>query len=368
LRDDANGVDVEPPIAVFARRSTRPAPDLAELRGEWRAEATWPPERLHEQTLRPEGAGTDIVHVRGDVGRAAWLSCAGKLPWGQPDDQRADDAYSLVYDWAPLEAELDVMGYPRVRLTVQAPTPVAFLSAKLCEVFPDGTSALVSRGFLNLAHRNGHDAPEPLRPGTPTTVEIGLDATSWIFEAGHQVRLALAGTDWPNVWSPPAGGDLVVERSSVELTLPVLAGPPDLPAPTLSPSTGKDTHAADSDEEQPPVVWRFEQDVLGRETRAVTSYGFRYEAEVGARVEERYDGAVGVSVEDPARAWARSTTVYRISWPEAEVRAESRLELRSDADAYHVAVDVVAEELGGELDSGCRHERRFERTIPRRLQ
>jgi putative CocE/NonD family hydrolase len=29
LRDDDNGIDVEPPIAVFARRSTRPAPDLA---------------------------------------------------------------------------------------------------------------------------------------------------------------------------------------------------------------------------------------------------------------------------------------------------------------------------------------------------
>jgi hypothetical protein len=32
-----------------------------------------------------------------------------------------------------------------------------------------------------------------------------------------------------------------------------------------------------------------------------------------------------------------------------------------------VVVDVVAEELGGEIDSGVRFERRFERTIPRRL-
>ena len=39
LRDDPNGIDAEPPIAVFVRRSTRPAPDLAMMRGEWRLRA-----------------------------------------------------------------------------------------------------------------------------------------------------------------------------------------------------------------------------------------------------------------------------------------------------------------------------------------
>ncbi len=42
LADEENGVDAEPPIAVFARRSTKPDPDLALMNGEWRSEATWP--------------------------------------------------------------------------------------------------------------------------------------------------------------------------------------------------------------------------------------------------------------------------------------------------------------------------------------
>ena len=93
-----------------------------------------------------------------------------------------------------------------------------------------------------------------------------------------------------------------------------------------------------------------------------------YESEFDAKVEERYDGAVGVSTDDPALAWARGTAVYRISWPEAEVHTEAHLDLRSDADAYHVVIDVVAEEIGSEVETaGIRHERRFERTIPRRL-
>ena len=85
--------------------------------------------------------------MRPDVGSAAWISCAGHLPFGQPDDQRADDAFSLVYDWE-LDEELEVLGCPRLVVRVGASAPVAFLSAKLCDVFPDGTSTLAARGFL----------------------------------------------------------------------------------------------------------------------------------------------------------------------------------------------------------------------------
>jgi hypothetical protein len=363
LRDERNGIDEEPPIAVFVRRSTRPAPDLAEMRGEWRSEAHWPAERLAFQTWRLGGEGVDRIAVRGDVGTAAWISCAGKPPWTLPDDQRDDDALSLTFDWEPLEGELEVLGYPRVRLTVSSPEPVAFVSAKLCDVFPDGTSALVSRGILNLAHRDGHDDPRPLEPGVPTPVELELEATSWVFEPGNRVRLALAGADWPNTWPPPHGGMLEVGRSTVELELPVLEGDSGAPPPVFLPPRPKED---EPDEEQPPVVRRVERHPERSETRVVTGYGSKYSSDFAARVTERYDGEVGVSTRDPGDAWARAITRYRIEWPEATVSTEARLDLRSDADAYHVVVDVVAEEEG---DGGVgRIERRFERTIPRRLQ
>ena len=44
LRDQPNGVDEDPPVTVFARHATRPAPDLDEqLAGTWRDEPIWPP-------------------------------------------------------------------------------------------------------------------------------------------------------------------------------------------------------------------------------------------------------------------------------------------------------------------------------------
>jgi predicted acyl esterase len=365
LRDERNGIDEEPPIVYYARRSTRPAPDLAEVRGEWRAEPAWPSERLRPTALRPEGAGTDVVTVRGDVGVSGWISCAGKLPWGQPSDQRPDDAFSVTYDWQPLEHELELLGHPRVTLTLVPDAPVQYLSARVCDVFPDGTSALVSRGVLNLAHRDGHHHPAPLEPGVAVDVTIELEATSWILEPGHRVRLALSGSDWPNTWPPPSAGELRVDRASVELTLPVMHGPPTTAAPALPAATGPDPHTPEPDGPDEPVTWEICHDALERRTRARVGSGTSYAAPFDAHVVERYEGEVGVAVDDPAAAWAVGTTVYRISWPELDVVTEARLEVRSDASAYHVAVDVSVEEIG---DAGIgRRDRRFERVIPRRL-
>jgi hypothetical protein len=151
----------------------------------------------------------------------------------------------------------------------------------------------------------------------------------------------------------------------VELTLPVLEGPSPVDAPPLQPPSGGDPHTPDDEEAAGPVTWVTSHDVLGRRTTARIGSESAYDAELGARVSERYEGEVGVVVDDPAHAWAVGETRYRVTWPEADVVAESRLEVRSDAEAYHVVVHVVAEELG---EGGIgRYERRDERVIPRRL-
>ena len=106
LKELDNGVDREPPITLFVRRPTPPEHDLAAYRGEWRFEPGWPLERSATAELRladaatnRPGPGPDELDVRGDVGWTAWISCAGGPPWGQPQDQRPDEAFSLVYDW-----------------------------------------------------------------------------------------------------------------------------------------------------------------------------------------------------------------------------------------------------------------------------
>lgn len=359
LCDRDTGVDREPPIRLFVRHATRPEPDLAMHAGEWRYEDTWPAHRLEHRVLRPAGEGTDLVTSRADVGTAAWITCAGGLPWGQPSDQREDDSWSLTHDW-PVTEPIEVTGHARFTVRLTADRPVASLSVKLCDVFPDGTSALVTRGFLNLTHRDSSERPEPLPVGEPVEVTVELEATSWVFPAGHTLRISLAGTDWPNTWVAPAPFTLRLDRSTAALHLPVLP-PGGAGTPAFSPPPPASAEPEEPDD-SPPPVWRFERDVLARTTTARTSYGGPSAVRDGGHCTERYDGEVGVSVADPAHGWVRATTRYELRWPEATCEVEARLHLTSDAEAFDVRI-----ELDAELDGAPFARRRWERRIPRRL-
>ena len=81
---------------------TRPAADLDTVPGDWRAD-DWPSPRLGRR-VRSSSLGRRPYAVRPDVGTAAWISCAGHLPYGQSLDQRHDDAESLTWDFDADEA------------------------------------------------------------------------------------------------------------------------------------------------------------------------------------------------------------------------------------------------------------------------
>ena len=59
---------------------------------------------------------------------------------------------------------------------------------------------------------------------------------------------------------------------------------------------------------------------------------------------------------------------YHITWPEADVRTEARLDMTSDPEAYHVVIELLAEEVTPAPGvEPFRREQRFERSFPRHL-
>ena len=136
-----------------------------------------------------------------------------------------------------------------------------------------------------------------------------------------------------------------VDRASVELVLPVLDGGSPVPAPVLPPTTGKDTHAPE------PTTSSPRRSGGSRTTSSATSL-----AASPDRVELR--GAVrgagrGALRRHDRRLEGRPCACVGpwphrlpVTWPEADVRTEATLDLRSDAEAYHVVITLVAEELG----------------------
>lgn len=357
LKDEPNGVDEEPRVQVFMRRYTTPEPDLWISRGEWRSEH-WPPERQLEVSYRL-GSGSDEMDIRGDVGFYGSIWCAGVMPWGPPMDQRPDEVYSLVYDVAgPLEEELEILGHPRLDLTVSSSVPVAYLSAKLCDVAPDGTSAMVSRGLLNLTHRDGSADPKPLEPGESYEVSIELDACAWIFEEGHRVRLDLAPSDWPSSWSSPAPGVITVELDSTHLTLPELHGDPVAPPPVFAPPPEPYVEP-----ERSNVVWKLEHDVLAREKRAVVDYGGGEYEMGGYKMSDAFEGTITVSTEDPGIASSVSHANYTIHFPEVSAATDVRMRVESDASTYRVHIELDVDADGERIFT-----KTWDREIPRNLQ
>ena len=317
-------------VEVFVRSSTPPAPDLELHEGTW-VRDVWPSAATTWEDLPLEGPAA--LAVAPDVGTAAWIDCAGHLPWGLSGDQRLDDARSLTWDWPADERVL--VGQPRLRVRVSADRPAASLSVKLCDVFPDGTSALVTRGSLDLAFRDGLHAPvapQPLVPGTAYDVEVELDACAYRFAPGQRLRLSVAGADWPNTVAPPAPVTLTVHEGT--LLLPGWHDPGHEP-PTFT------SGAAASGEDPAGVTWTVTDDVLRRTTTCAVRHAAHYDTPHDGTASEEYAGSVTVERRTfDQRAQADCT--YRLTWPGVDVRVTATMTVEVTAAGYDVSIEAEA--------------------------
>ncbi|MEM9320514.1 MAG: CocE/NonD family hydrolase [Pseudomonadota bacterium] len=143
-----------------------------------------------------------------------------QAPGDLPGDQARDDALSLCFDTAPLEAELDIIGMPELRVPVALDSPQGHLIARLCDLHPDGTSHRITMGVLNLAHRHGSAAPTLMSPGREEDVTLTLDATAYRLLPGHRLRLALSTAYFPLVLPHPTDATATLDLSRAALRLP----------------------------------------------------------------------------------------------------------------------------------------------------
>jgi uncharacterized protein len=207
------------------------------------------------------------------VGSAAgaWCPDGGEGDW--PGDQRDEDERSLSLTFAPLEERIELLGFPEVELRVEADSPQALLAVRLCDVAPDDSSLLVTRGLLNLTHRDGHEHPEPLEPGRAYDVRVRLDAIAQAIPAGHRLRVAVSTAYWP--WAWPSPEPVIITVHGGRLIAPVHRGgdgeappfePPEQAEPlavdVLEPGRTTRTHSHDPSTGLHEV--HFEWDVGGR--------------------------------------------------------------------------------------------------------
>jgi putative CocE/NonD family hydrolase len=248
LKGIDTGVLEEPMLRVWMQESAEPR-SFYDLRpGRWVAEAEWPSARIDEQTWELPLDSPHSVRAVQSTGTQSGVWCAEGQAGELPGDQRPDDALSLTFDFEPLTEALEILGLPCVTLDLEADKPQALLAVRICEVFPDGTSALVTRGVLNLTHRESHEHPSALEPGARQTVRVPLDVVAHSFAAGNRLRVAVSPAYWPWLWPSPEEVTLTLHGGSLELPV----RPPRAEDDTL-PAFGEPEHSASLEvEEQDP--------------------------------------------------------------------------------------------------------------------
>ncbi|TKG70496.1 CocE/NonD family hydrolase [Prauserella endophytica] len=243
LKGEDNGVLDEPMLRIWMQESVRPSTAYEERPGRWIGEPSWPSPHVDAQrlTLLPHRISADgaaeperelSVESPLSVGQFAGKWCSYNAPPDLPYDQREEDGGSLVFDSEPLRERHEILGAPVAELELAADRECAMVAVRLSDVAPDGRATRVSYGLLNLAHRHGHDRPEPLVPGERYRVRVPLNGVAQAFPAGHRIRLAISTSYWPLAWPPPEPVRLSVFAGSSTLELPVRPPRQDEPVPT----------------------------------------------------------------------------------------------------------------------------------------
>jgi putative CocE/NonD family hydrolase len=238
LEGEANGWDQEPPLVYWMQDAVPPAATYAVRPGRWLAEPSWPSPSVETLALSLAHNGVLAATIDGQhgaevpsgssirglqaTGLAAGVWCGDSTPGDSPADQRFEDGASLCFDSAPIAEPLELLGHARAVLELSTDRPRALVVARLCDVASDGASTLISRGVMNLAHRNGHDSVSAVVPGERMSVAILMQSTSYSIPPGHRLRLAISPTYWPWAWPSPDAVTLTVHPGGdSRLELPV---------------------------------------------------------------------------------------------------------------------------------------------------
>jgi uncharacterized protein len=359
LKGTHTGIMAEPMLRVWMQESVAPKRFYRYRPGRWVAEKQWPSPRIVCTRLWLDGdrlCETAVGETQIDfcspqtTGLDAGEWCGFGAPGEAPPDQNGDDGCSLTFDSDALEERMEILGSPVVTLELAADRAVAFIAVRLNDVAPDGASARVTYGLLNLAHRRGDEYPEALEPGKRYPVRLQMNDIAHAFPAGHKIRLALSSSYWPIAWPAPQPVILSLFTGQSFVELPVR--PPEPSDAELAPFAPPERAAAETTELRPRALKRsIERNGASGETvYTISSAGaaespklLRIKAidlELGHTMLKRFQ----IGAADPNSAQAeviQKTWFRRGAW---QPRIETRARLSSSPDEFLLQAELSAYE------------------------
>lgn len=374
LKGIDTGILEEPKFAVFVRDWHPPGPHLEQAPGRWRYEDGWPLARGRDQTLYPRddhtlgtAAPAAATHQLRYIPSVGFEAGGPVMWWGDvAHDQRGTDAFSLVYDSAPLEEDLEILGFPHALLTVAANATRANWIARLSDVAPDGTVTQVAGAAMNGTHRESARDPKAIVPGEPFELDIEMHFTSWVFPKGHRIRLAVNNAQWPMLWPTPEPMTTELKLGTSRLTLPVVPFEPR-PVPDYLPPAENPVFAGVESIESGTTSGYGEISSVERNPQTGTVVA-KATNESGTRYPwgtERIFETIRYEINDHAPADARVLGTHRmdVELPGRKLVWDAELSFHSDRENFYYSYRRRLTENGKPV-----REKTWTRTIPRDYQ
>lgn len=189
---------------------------------QWRDEAAWPLERAkatsyylysggRANTAAGDGTLTTTAVVVGTADRLKYdpanpvptvggpLCCDGWHEPAGPKNQQTVETRPdvLVYSTPVLENDLEVTGPVTLDLFASSTAPDTDFTAKLVDVYPDGSAYNLTEGILRAKFRLSTSEATPIEPGKIYEYKIDLWSTSNVFLKGHRIRLEVSSSNFP---------------------------------------------------------------------------------------------------------------------------------------------------------------------------
>ena len=357
LGGEDTGIMNEPLYRVWIGGEERSRPWYKDHAGCWAAEDQWPSPRIDWQTRhlnatglghRPE-QGPFLTHsspctAGTDYGR--WGGYGGTSP-DLAIDQRREDGQSLCFDTEPLADELTLLGAAEADLELTVDKPAVNLTLRLCDVYPDGTSAVMTYGVLNLSHRHSHEHPEPCPVGQSFRVRIKLNDFARVVPKGHRLRLAIQTQFWFVLWPQPERALIALRSGASSLKLPVRPPSPLDAGVRFRPA--EISPPADVEVRRDAAASKLVEDDLATGLRSI-----RMESDFGAwRIAGRNIESSAKSIDrfvihpdDPLSAKLHSEYHWSLASGPAVTSGWSRTLMTADATHFHLTWQVEASEGG----------------------
>jgi hypothetical protein len=270
-----------------------------------------------------------------------------------PLDQRIDDGGSLVFDSAPLEAELQILGAPVAELTLSSDKPRANLIVRLSDVRPDGEVTRVTYGVLNLSHRESHEHPTALEPGKRYKIRLQLCEIGHVFPAGHRLRVSISTAYWPILFPSPDGATLSIATGVSRISLPERPKrPEDASVPGFQEPEGCEQLPARTLREA-KITRTFQRDIgTGVAEYAIRRDDGRIRLEHSkTHVETLKSSIFRVRDDDPLSAESIVTVTFKLDRPDWDTEVRSGVTLTGDATHFRLVTDIDVFDQGARIYS-----------------